>query len=200
MYFLNYINHLVSVIIDWLISKQVIPIILTLVTILITVHYNRKNYRANLEVRSKLEILNSINKLIAKYTAEVENLLYLFIKGCSNNNDKQLAKLKLLKPNVVVGKITTEDYDLKLAETKKIKIELEINMETYGNCESILDDMEKLWHVLDYNNLQKISKVATNAKVSKAEEEISDKCKTAQEKLKNDFKKWYKREFDKLTK
>ncbi|CCI85075.1 hypothetical protein FC52_GL000613 [Lactobacillus pasteurii DSM 23907 = CRBIP 24.76] len=200
MDFLNYINHLVSVITDWLISKQVIPIILTLVTILITVHYNRKNYRANLEVRSKLEILNSINKLIAKYIVEVDNSLYLFIKGCSNNNDKQLAKLKLSNPNVVVGKITTEDYDLKLAETKKIKTELEINMETYGNCEAILDDMEKLWHVLDHDNLQKISEVATNAEHSEAEKEVSNKCEIAQKRLKDDFKEWYKNEFDKLTK
>lgn len=163
------------------------------------VYYNKKNYKANLEIKSRLSILNSIKKLVPDYIAQTNYALYIYSKGWSNANDKRLEKSGALPPGVIIGKTEISDYDAQLTRAKVVYFELETELRIYGCCQ-LIDDVENMWNILSHDNLKEISSTATNQYVSKEEQQIFDEFNKRKDKLNKDFSSWYKDEFRNLIK
>ena len=166
--------------------------ILSLVTIKVNIANNKKMYQANLEIKSKLDIIQSIKKLVPDYIAGTNYTLYLYSKAWSNTNDKR-------KPNVIIGRTEIADYDAQLTQAKRVYFELKTNLQVY-EVELLLKEAEELWAVLNHENLYKISSTATNESITDPEQEVFDEFEEKKKKLIQDFSKWYKEEFQRLTK
>lgn len=176
-----------------------ISALLSLIGIVMNVYYNKKNYKANLEIKSRLSILNSIKKLVPDYIAQTNYALYIYSKGWSNANDKRLEKSGALPPGVIIGKTEISDYDAQLTRAKVVYFELETELRIYGCCQ-LIDDVENMWNILSHDNLKEISSTATNQYVSKEEQQIFDEFNKRKDKLNKDFSSWYKDEFRNLIK
>lgn len=164
----------------------------------INIYYNRKNYRANLEITSKLQLLKSVRKLVPDYITAVNYSLYLYEKGWSNENDRKAKQENRLTPGIIIGKIGLEAYDSQLTKAKIVYRELKTILKIYEN-KQLLEDVEKVWNILNKENLQKIKITATNAEISKEEKEINLNFKSKSDQLTDDFTKWYNMEFEKLV-
>lgn len=176
-----------------------ISALLSLIGIVMNVYYNKKNYKANLEIKSRLSILNSIKKLVPDYIAQTNYALYIYSKGWSNANDERLEKSGALSPGVIIGKTEISDYDAQLTRAKVVYFELETELRIYGCCQ-LIDDVENMWNILSHDNLKEISSTATNQYVSKEEQQIFDEFNKRKDKLNKDFSSWYKDEFRNLIK
>lgn len=176
-----------------------ISALLSLIGIVMNVYYNKKNYKANLEIKSRLSILNSIKKLVPDYIAQTSYALYIYSKDWSNANDKRLEKSGALPPGVIIGKTEISDYDAQLTRAKVVYFELETELRIYGCCQ-LIDDVENMWNILSHDNLKEISSTATNQYVSKEEQQIFDEFNKRKDKLNKNFSSWYKDEFRNLIK
>ena len=56
----------------------------SLISIIISYHWNRKTYKANVEIEPKLEALYTLRKLIPDYIAEINYVTYLYCKAAAN--------------------------------------------------------------------------------------------------------------------
>lgn len=176
-----------------------ISALLSLISIFINTHYSRKNYKANLKINSKLELLKTVRKLVPDYITEVNATLYSYMKGWSNENDKKAKAENLLPPNIIMGETGLEDYDSRLTKAKIVYHELKTTLQIYEN-QQLLKDVELVWSILDKKNRDIIASVATNRGISPEEEKINSDFEKVSNKLTEDFTKWYNDEFQKLTK
>lgn len=171
----------------------------SLIGIGVNAYYSRKAYRANLEIKNKLDVVNSIKELVPKYIAETNYALYLHSKAWANVNDINNGIDKLAHPKVVIGRTELADYDDQLTKAKKAYFELKANLDIY-DAKDLLADVVALWNVLSHENLNKISSTATNIEVSESEQKVFNEFETKKNKLTNDLIKWYKQEFRELAK
>lgn len=176
-----------------------ISALLSLIGIGVNAYYSKKTYKANLEIKNKLNVVNAIKELVPKYIAETNYALYLHSKAWANVNDINNGIDKLSHPKVVIGRTELADYDDQLTKAKKVYFELKANLDIYEE-KDLLADVVALWNVLSHENLNKISSTATNRGISELEQEVFNEFDTQKDKLTNDFIKWYKKEFQKLTK
>ncbi len=188
--------------IDWTMIASIaacVSAFLSLIGILVNLYFNRKTYKANLEINSKLDLLKSVRKLIPDYITAVNYTLYLYEKSWSNENDKKAKKEGNLNPGIIIGETSFEDYDTQLTNAKFTYSELKMFLKIYGS-QDLLDDVEDVWNILDKENRDKINSTASNGYISKEEKTINDNFNKVSDKLTEDFAKWYNKEFKKLTK
>lgn len=171
----------------------------SLIGIGINTYYSKKTYRANLKIKNKLDVVNLIRELIPKYIAETNYALYLYSKAWANINDTSNGMDKMSNPKVIIGRTELADYDDQLTKAKKAYFDLKANLDIY-EAKDLLVDVETLWDTLNHKNLHEISSNATNIDVTKPEQKVFDEFESKKEVLTKDFIKWYKKEFQELTK
>lgn len=159
--------------------------LMSLIGNLISIHYNRKTYRGNLEINRKLNTIDTIKKLIPKYLANVEYLCYVYGKACSNRNDGKGQ-----------GSTTFEDYDRQMDKAKTIRKQLELDLKIANNTEVLVLDIESIWKVID--DLGRYFNTSTNSYLSDKEKEFNKNFKKLSDLLMDDCISWYQSEFNKL--
>lgn len=173
--------------------------IASLVSIGVNLCNNKKMYKANLERKSKLDLLQSIRILVPEYIASVDYALYLYIKASADENDKMQDEVRRLAPGVKYGNTTFEDYSKQLNEAKSRFFDLKNNLAIYkaNNLEEYVD---RVWHILDTKRLNGIKSNATNGGLSTQEVNANNYMNKHSKELIDHFNSWYNQEFNKLTK
>ena len=161
---------------------------ISFISIVVNILNNKKTYKANLEIKSKLSLLNSIKNLTINYIAEVEYALFIYDIVWSNKNGPAKEGTKNL---------TLDDYNIQMSKTKPTHDMLITELKIYGSSDSLRHSVNRLWEFLDKNNLDLIEKYANNRGKSEKEKQFFKKFEKAKDKLLNDLKIWYKIEFDK---
>lgn len=161
----------------------------SLISIIISYHWNRKTYKANVEIEPKLEALYTLRKLIPDYIAEINYVTYLYCKAAANQNDERRAKENILPDGVIWGNITFEDHDRQMAKTKLVHEHLTAILRLEGAA-LLLKDAQELWNCLSLR--KEYYKEVTNEFVSKKEKEFNHLLNETSDKLNNDFIEYYK--------
>ncbi|NRN84096.1 hypothetical protein [Lactobacillus helveticus] len=162
-----------------------ISALLSLVGIIMNAHYNKKNYKANLEIKSKLDLLQSIGILVPEYIASVDYALFLYIKASADD--------------IKHRNTSFEEYSKQLNEAKAKYFNLKSNLSIY-KANDLKEYVEKVWQILDTDKLNEIRANVTNRGLSKQEVDANNYMNKHSKELINCFDLWYDHEFNKLTK
>lgn len=156
------------------------------VGLFVSIHYDRKTYKANLEINRELNSIDSVKQLVPKYLASVEYLCYLYGKASADQNDHR-------KKN----RVTFIDYDKQMDKAKNLRKTLDLDLAVAKNTNKLVLDAQTIWGVLD--ELGMYFNSATNRCVSDKEKQFNKLFNKMSNLMMADCASWYQSEFKKLT-
>ena len=165
-----------------------ISALLSLIGMIVNVHYNRKTYRANLEIKSKLDLLNEARKLVPEFLSEVKYASHLYMKASANSNDRKVDKENRLSPGVFYSDIDFSDYYNQLYKAQNSYYELK-NMLKLLDYKDLTKNVEDIWK--HFNQVKSCCSDATNAYESNEEKEYNNRNEELSQKLLDDFSTEY---------
>lgn len=107
--------------------------IIAIITLIWTVSFNSKKYRADLVSKARIDWMNQVRPLYAQYLAAVPHYIFLYSKAMVDNDENARATL-----------------DDEMDEIKRLYYELNLYVPHNKSNKIILDDIDLLWNELSY--------------------------------------------------